>query len=363
MSYFDDQVDPLPPKRGRRYFIGSLLTVIGSITIIALTVLPTPYVIERPGSAYNVLGENNGTPIISIPSTQTYATDGALDLLTVQIVGSPSQTPSWIELLFAWLNPAQAVLPVDLIFPPNQTQAQVNQENVQMFANSQQDATAAALTELGYSYTTRLMVAGLADGAAAAGKLSEGDQVTAIDGLEMQNYAQLTDTIRSSNGSEVTLTVIGKNGVERTEKVTPKLVEGNYRVGAFIAPAYNFPVDVKLELADIGGPSGGMMFALGIYDKLTPGFLNGGKIIAGTGTIDSSGLVGPIGGIRAKMYAAKDGGATWFLAPASNCNEVVDHIPSGIKVTKVETLKQAIAAVKAIASGTTDSLPTCSTSK
>lgn len=360
MSFFDEELDPEPVKRRHKFAWGTVLTIVTSLAIIALSVLPTPYVIERPGGAYNVLGQDHGSSIITVTNAKTYDTDGALDLLTVEIVGSPKQTPSWFDLFLAWLNPSQSILPLDLIFPPTQTQSQTEQQSAEMFTDSQSNATAAALTELGYSYEIQLFVAGLADGAAATGKLQTGDQVVALDGTAVTSYNQLTSTIQAGQGAEIAITVIGSDGVERIEKVTPKLIDNTYRVGAFINATYKFPVNVKLQLQDIGGPSGGMMFALGIYDKLTPGFLNGGKIIAGTGTIDATGEVGPIGGIRAKLYSARDAGAQWFLAPSSNCDEVVGHIPSDIQVTKVNTLKEAIAAVEAIASGDTASLPTCS---
>lgn len=119
-------------------------------------------------------------------------------------------------------------------------------------------------------------------------------------------------------------------------------------------------VKVKLHIDEIGGPSGGMMYTLGILDKLTDEHETGGKIIAGTGTIDKSLKIGAIGGIRLKMLGALRDGATWFLAPYDNCDEVVGHVPSGLKVVSVNTLDDAWKALKAIGSGKgTDKLPTC----
>ena len=92
---------------------------------------------------------------------------------------------------------------------------------------------------------------------------------------------------------------------------------------------FKFPFDVKISLDKVGGPSAGMMFALGIVDTVTPGDLTGGKHVAGTGTITPDGAVGPIGGIGQKMVGARSGGATMFLAPAANCDDVVGHIPDG----------------------------------
>jgi PDZ domain-containing protein len=117
---------------------------------------------------------------------------------------------------------------------------------------------------------------------------------------------------------------------------------------------------VTIQLDNVGGPSAGQMFALGIIDKLTPGSITGGENVAGTGTITAGGEVGPIGGIRQKMYGAKDAGAEYFLAPVDNCNEVTGHIPSGLTVFAITTLDDSLAALEAISTGADSSaLPTC----
>lgn len=110
-------------------------------------------------------------------------------------------------------------------------------------------------------------------------------------------------------------------------------------------------VKVKMHIDDIGGPSAGMMYALGILNKLTGVDLAGGKTIAGTGTIDNNGKVGAIGGIRLKMISAKRDGARWFLAPNSNCDEVVGNIPQGLNVVSVKTLDDAYKALEKIKAG------------
>jgi len=101
------------------------------------------------------------------------------------------------------------------------------------------------------------------------------------------------------------------------------------------------------------------MFALGIIDKLTPEDEANGQIVAGTGTMDISGEVGPIGGIQQKLVGARRDGATWFLAPAANCADVVGHVPAGLRVVRIATLHEAREAIIAIGAGTADSLPTC----
>ena len=118
------------------------------------------------------------------------------------------------------------------------------------------------------------------------------------------------------------------------------------------------PFTVNLGLAnEIGGPSAGLMFALGIIDKVGPTNLTGGKFIAGTGTIDPSGDVGAIGGIALKMIAARAKGASVFLAPAANCPDVRGAIPGGLDVVKVSNLKGALADLADLKQGT--SVPHC----
>ncbi len=120
-------------------------------------------------------------------------------------------------------------------------------------------------------------------------------------------------------------------------------------------------IQVKLSLAEVGGPSGGLMFTLGIIEKATSGSLTGGKKIAGTGTISADGSVGAIGGIDFKMISAKRSGDQYFLAPRENCDEVIGNIPSGLNVFAVSNLNEALKVLKVIsADGDISKLPVCS---
>ncbi|NEG54200.1 YlbL family protein [Bifidobacterium platyrrhinorum] len=118
-------------------------------------------------------------------------------------------------------------------------------------------------------------------------------------------------------------------------------------------------VKVSMHVDDIGGPSAGMMYTLGLIDKLTPRDETGGRTIAGTGTIDAKGKVGRIGGVRLKMIAAKRDGASWFLAPKGNCDEVASHVPAGLRDVRVSTIDEAYDALVAIGQGKGESLPHC----
>ncbi|WP_067501684.1 PDZ domain-containing protein [Actinoplanes sp. TFC3] len=111
------------------------------------------------------------------------------------------------------------------------------------------------------------------------------------------------------------------------------------------------PFEVSFDLDRIGGPSAGLMFTLGIIDKLTPADLTGGKVIAGTGTIDDSGAVGSIGGIPQKLLGAKAAGAQIFLVPAGNCAEAAQNAVPGLPMAKVATVDDALAALDTFTKG------------
>jgi PDZ domain-containing protein len=102
---------------------------------------------------------------------------------------------------------------------------------------------------------------------------------------------------------------------------------------------------VKFDLPNTGGPSGGLIFALGIVEKLDSAQLVNGRMIAGTGTINKKGEVGPIGGIEDKLIGAKRAGATLFIAPIDNCVDIT-HIPDGLQIVAVSTLAQAVTLLK-----------------
>lgn len=371
MALFDESVT-ITPVTGRRRSRGAIAGIwavaVALLALLGLTLLPTPYVIQQPGPVFDTLGtartsDGDEVPLITVQGAPTYPTAGSLDLLTVEVVGSRDRTPSWFELATAWLDPSRAVVPIEAVFPEGVTRDQREQENAQMMVDSQQEATAAALRELGYDVPSMITVVSLIDDSAATGILQPGDIIETADGTAVSETPQLRDIINAGDGAPVTLTV-RRGEQELTAEVTPRAaeVEGSrvWLIGISTLHAYDFPIDVTIRLDDVGGPSAGMMFALGIIDTLGEGELNGGESIAGTGTIDADGVVGVIGGIRQKLYGAKDAGADYFLAPEGNCGEVVGHVPSGLRVFSVATLDDALAALDAVRTDTgVDALPTC----
>ena len=371
MALFDENVTltPAPRRRmSRSTLAGVWALAVAMVVLLVLTFLPTAYVIQRPGPVYNTLGtvtSSDGTdvPLISVDGAESYPTAGALDLLTVQVVGNRERTPNWVELATAWFDPTKAVLPIDAVFPADETTQQRNADSSAMMIDSQKEATAAALKELGYDVEPQLSVHSFTKDSAAADVLKEGDIILAADGTPVTSGDQLRDIVNAGDGAPIPLT-ISRDGGAMNVSVTPREAEVDgkttWLLGITILNDFSFPIDVSIQLNNVGGPSAGMMFALGIIDTLTPGELNGGQNVAGTGTISADGTVGPIGGIQQKLWGAVGAGADYFLAPASNCDEVVGHIPPGLRVFSVGTLDDSLAALSAIRdNGDLDALPTC----
>lgn len=345
------------PRRLRRAGWGALAAT--GIAALALSFVPSPYVVEVPGPTYDTLGATEqGGPLITIEGAETYPTEGELRLLTLAWLGNPQRPLSWIDVARAYLDPAEGIIPMDAAFPPGQTIQESNEAGRVRMQNSQEAAIAAALLHEDYEITSDVRVAGVIPGTPAEGVLQKGDRILRVNGDTAYEVGSIRESIAAVDGP--TTFDILRDGEPMTVEVTP-LVEGDQRlVGIYPSHEFTFPFEVDIELPNVGGPSAGLMFALGIVDELTPGAMTAGTIWAGTGTITATGDVGPIGGIVQKLHGAVDAEATHFLAPVENCAEVVGHIPDGITVFAVDTLGDAITAVETIAMNEdTSMLPTC----
>ncbi|XAS63176.1 S16 family serine protease [Micrococcaceae bacterium Sec5.8] len=346
-------------KRASAMLVSGLLALGLGVTALSL---PVPYVVESPGPTFNTLGKDNGTPVISVTGHESFPAKGNLDLTTVYVDGGPNGPVTVFEAFSAWLSGAKAVYPEELIFPTGVTKEQSQQESAVAMTTSQENAVASALTELSIPFEQKMQIAAIPEGSASAGRLQENDVLVSINGKPATALSVVQAELAAGSGAPVDL-VVDRDGSDVPVSITPsKTPAGRFILGVMLQYKFNFPFDVKISLDKVGGPSAGMMFALGIVDTVTPGDLTGGKHVAGTGTITPDGAVGPIGGIGQKMHGARSGGATLFLAPAANCDDVVGHIPDGLQVVKVETLTDARKAVELAASGAdTSGLPVCST--
>ncbi|MGB6457985.1 MAG: PDZ domain-containing protein [Streptosporangiaceae bacterium] len=337
------------------------LVIAGVCVVAALVVaavVSVPYVALTPGPTLNTLGKPDGKDLIQITGRHTYLTTGNLNLVTVSYTGGPGTDFNIFSALRAWLTPDDAVVPASEIYSSGQTQQQVIQQDTQEMLGSQQDATAAALCYLNIGFRTEDPIAATVKGTPAIGVLRPGDEITAVDGTPVGCHHDVVTMIRDRTpGAPVSLT-IDRGGTVRTVTLATKDIGNKPVVGIELgSPVYQFPFSVKINLADIGGPSAGLMFALGIVDKLTPDSLTGGRFIAGTGEIEPTGVVEPIGGIQQKMAGARAAGATIFLTPVANCPNTAGAVPAGLRLVKVGSLAGAISDLQAIKAG--KPVPSC----
>ncbi|MEU5534106.1 S16 family serine protease [Streptomyces sp. NPDC020362] len=235
---------------------------------------PLPFSVAQPGSTVNVLGENRGTPVITVSGVPTRKTGGQLRMTTIVATG-PDARVSLRDVFDNWFRTDRAVMPRDSVYPSGNSIKEIEKHNTDQMQQSQDAATEAALKYLGLS---------------------------------------------------------------------PDKVK------------------VDLKLADVGGPSAGLLFTLGIIDKLngdgSGGELTGGRTIAGTGTIDAAGKVGAVGGVALKTQAAKRDGATVFLVPKDECTDAKAELPNGLRLVPVTTLKSAVDSLKALEKGK-GPIPSC----
>ena len=339
----------------------ALLAVLG----VAGSVLPVPYVALQPGPITDTLGEVPGgsSPLIVIKGHKTYPTEGKLALTTVSVVGDPQHHPSLFAAISDWFSSDTAVVPEQLIFPPGEDIQKVEQQNQQDMQESQENAITAALRYLGIAVPTQVTVSSVSSGAPAADVLEKGDVIAKVDGHAINSEKQLRDLISAHKPGEsvsLTITRAGKT-FERSVKTTASGSGSSQRTVVGFVPkvTHQFPFSIDIGLKDVGGPSAGTMFALGIIDKLTPGALTGGRFVAGTGTIDPQGNVGPIGGVQQKVVAASRAGASVFLVPAGDCGGAQGSAPKGVRLVKISTLSGAVDALEALSKGNDTSVPSC----
>jgi PDZ domain-containing protein len=332
------------------------LAAIAAFLVVVL--VPVPYVILTPGPTLNTLGtDSTGQPLLKITGHATYPTTGHLNLVTISYSGGPGSHVSLFSALRGWLSSANAVVPETELFPPGQSVQQTQTQDVAEMASSQQLATAAALTYLHIPYQTYVEVVATVPGSPASKSLAKGDVIKAVDGRPVTDTSSLTSMITAHPPGTVMLLTVLRSGKTVTVAVASKDSAGTPVIGVNAQLEYTFPVNVQISVEGIGGPSAGMMFALGIIDKLSTDNLAGGKFIAGTGVITAAGQVQPIGGIQQKMVGARDAGATVFLAPAGNCSSTVGAVPAGLSVVRVSTLSQAVSDLEAIKAG--KPVPSC----
>ncbi|HBF82670.1 MAG TPA: PDZ/DHR/GLGF domain-containing protein [Streptomyces sp.] len=366
------------PRRTATMLASTLILI---ALLCAGVLIPVPYSEMSPGPTVNTLGDARGEPVLQIKGHKTYPTSGHLNMTTVRVTGADYDM-NIVEAVYGWLAHDSVIVPHDTLYPNGKTEEESTQENAEEFSQSQESAKVAALKELKIPVTSRVVVSTVVKDSAAQGKLHAGDVIKAVDGTAVtkpEDVAKLV-TLRKP-GENVVFTIVpaktaaaaekagkepqGSEEITLTTRKAPSEDPANPSedraiVGIQAGTDHTFPFEVDIKLADVGGPSAGLMFSLGIIDKLTPGDLTGGEFVAGTGTIDDAGKVGPIGGINMKLVGARNAGARYFLTPDDNCAAAAADTPSGLTLVRVKTLADAKKSLDTIRTGDPAGLPSCS---
>ncbi|MFC8670136.1 PDZ domain-containing protein [Streptomyces sp. NPDC057199] len=360
------------PRRTATMLASTLMLI---ALLCAGVFINVPYSEMSPGPTVNTLGEHDGEPVLQISGRKTYATTGHLNMTTVRVT-SADYKMNLVEAVYGWLAHDNKVVPHDTLYPNGKTEEQSTQENAEEFSQSQESAKVAALKELDIPVKSWVIVSTVVKDTPAEGRLHAGDVIKAVDGTTVKAPDDVAKLVtKHKPGEKVVFTIVPakeqaaaekeNRTATRTEEITITTAKsedtGEQRaiVGISAGTDHTLPFAIDIKLADVGGPSAGLMFALGIVDKLTPGNLTGGKFVAGTGTITDDGEVGPIGGIEMKTVGARDKGAQYFLTPKDNCAAAARDVPEGLTLVKVGTIDDAMSALKDIRGGKTADLPKC----
>ena len=340
-------------------------TLAGLVAVVLLGVLaafvvfrPMPYVTYEPGGSIDVLGKSDGKEIIQVKGHKSYRDDGQLRMTTV-LVSTPGARLDLFTLMYDWFDPEDDIYPYAAVYAPNESDDEHRQQGQAEMVDSQQAATAVAEEELGYE-VVHVMVRSVTKGMPAQGHLEKGDELVTIGGQPIHSRADVQTVITGAPADQPLDFVVRRGDQDVTTSITPTQVDGNQIVGIKIGVDFDHPFDVKVRInPNIGGPSAGLMFSLGIYDTLTPGSLTGDHAIAGTGTMDEGGTVGPIGGTMQKIVGARNDGAQLFLVPPDNCDEALQARNGDMRLVKAVTMHAAVQAIESWVKNPDADLPTC----
>ncbi|WP_328387611.1 YlbL family protein [Nocardia sp. NBC_00416] len=318
-----------------------LFGVVGSVYTV-------PFVALGPGPTFDTLGEVEGLEVVQVSGAEVDRTNGHLNMTTVAV----RDGLTIFEALGFWASGRHGIVPRAEVYPPGVSREEVDQSNEQEFTNSESNAEVAAMHQL--NLPTAVRVHKVDDEAPAKDQLQPGDEFVSINGKPISTPQDVLTEVSGHAPGTVLSVVYRRDGAESTANITLGARPDDPAKGFLgLTPTETAapPMDIAFNLADIGGPSAGLMFSLALVEKLSPGDLDGGSFVAGTGSIDEDGKVGAIGGIQYKMMAAREAGAETFLVPAGNCNEAGQRIPDGLRLVRVETLAGAVAALDDLSAG------------
>ena len=380
--------ESLPLSERRSLNLRFLTASATCLLMLGAFVLPSSYSKEGPGPLFDILGQYQDQDIIQINGTQTYPTTGKLNMTTVSVSGGPYTVLPGADAFYSWLatdGNRYLVVPSEITYP-HVTHQQANQVSSAQMADSQTQAKVAAARYLKMPVTEKISVLQTASGSPAEGQVQGGDRILKVGDKQINTLKDVTETVQASEGRPVTFE-ISRNGENQNITLTPRRDDksGRWLVGIVLKQDFDLPFDVTYNLDGVGGPSAGLMLTLGTIDKLTEQSLlapegagnedSARSYVAGTGTIDASGKVGAIGGIKYKIIASGHHGAHYFLAPRENCGDLQEirrtdpdvfkyyrgETPAGdMQVIPVDNVDEAVDALTKIKNGAApEQFPTC----
>ena len=335
--------------------VSALLFVVAA-AIVAMW--PVGFVTLSPGPTHDLLAAPEGVPVVRVQGLETFESSGHVLVTTAAMTGADAPV-SLPEVLYAHWAPDRDVYPREHVYPARTSADDIRARDAQLMASSQADAAAAALRAAGIEVDQIPMVQTVSSTGPAADKLFPGDFVLAIDDTPTPTVADARAAIEArAAGQEVQFTVLrDREPVVVKIDTAPSKTNGLLPVwGGNLVMGYSYAPRIELALdPSLGGTNAGLMMALAVFDKITPGDLAGGRTVAGTGAIDGSGVVTRVSGVREKLAGAERDGADVFFVPAANCGDLAD-IASPVRVVSVASLEDTINSLEMLADPATEGL-------
>ena len=321
------------------------LLIIFFIALMPIGLITTDYYFMSPGPPYQWE--------IDYGNNENYEFEGNLYQLTVR-----RDEANVFVYLWSLVNPSYDLYPKELILPDGVTPQELSEISIQNMRTSENVAIAVALKNIGYEIETKgegVAVVGLLDDSPVKNKLKKGDLLNSINNVQIFSATEFISTLRTySIGETVSIGLIRVvDGVSEQLFIETTLIEhveykGEPMVG-FLATTVNerfdFPFEVDIKTGNVGGPSAGLMMALNVYNNLIPQDITNSMVVAGTGTIEIDGSVGPVGGIKQKIIAAKRAGAELILVPIANFEEAKPFETDNTAIIAVESFDDALSVI------------------
>ncbi len=331
---------------------GAAILSRGDIPCDVLESQPACYVALAPGPVEDSLA------IVEVDGTPTFPSIGELLLTTISVQDSLGLT-TWFQSV---TSASTETVPREQVFPAGVDPDELRDRNLAAMADSQLTATIAGLTEVGYDLEGQGARIVLVTEDAVTDELQEGDVIVAVgpDRDAVEDSTDVVGMVQAGSPGDSLQVHVERGGQQETITVelgaSPDDPDLAF-VGVLLMTEVDLPVDIDIDAGSIGGPSAGMIFALTIVDLLGEDDLTGGEVIAGTGTIDRDGIVGPVGGVRQKVIGATDprdgqAPATVFLVPRANFEDAQDaQVRRDITVVPVDDLSDAMTALSTLRDG------------